>query len=700
MPLGILLAAAWLEMLTPAEIAGEVERSLDFLETDWRDVPARQRSMRAVFDHSWSLLGEREREILAGLSVFRGGFARGAAERVVGASLRELMGMVSRSLVHRTADGRYEVHELLRQYAAEKLAAVQKLEKETRDRHCAFFSAALERWDEKIKGPQQLAALSDLEADLGNARAAWDWAAEQEDVARLDQAMDGLCRFYEWRGRYEEGEAACRAAAEALGAQIDVAYPSLADGGLCLQAKATAWRGAFHRALIHIEQAKGFLGESLVLLETLASSGQDVRQERAFALWQMGYTLCDLDDQDAKRQYKHSLALYRTLGDRWGTATVLYHLSDLLAMANALDEAEELIREGLSIQQDLGDHRGAASSVRVLGLIAVSTGRLEESKRLTQQSVAAFRAAGDLPHAAEALLNVAFALVCLGRLAEARSRFEESVSLYRDLGFTGSAGGSALMMLGWAELLLGRYNEARARAQEALALAQERGFDPTITLSLAMLIGVAIATGDYAQAELLLQQDLSSLEGTSWYLWTLAPLAGAARGLGQPDRAQQYLCTALRGASETKGFLTSLDALTTIALLLVDRGEVERAVELYALASRYPYVANAQWFEDVVGRHIAAAAATLPPDVVAAAQERGRGRDLWETVEELLVELEQWEGHGRRLVALGDRQPFPQHRRRMQQVEVQPGPRHRRQLAPPPVVRRIVASPVAGAGLG
>jgi hypothetical protein len=82
-----------------------------------------------------------------------------------------------------------------------------------------------------------------------------------------------------------------------------------------------------------------------------------------------------------------------------------------------------------------------------------------------------------------------------------------------------------------------------------------------------------------------------------------------------------------------------LRALLGIALLLADRGETERAVELYALASRYPLVANAQWFEDVAGVHIAAAAATLPPDVVAAAQERGRARDLKATVEELLEEL-------------------------------------------------------------
>ena len=80
--------------------------------------------------------------------------------------------------------------------------------------------------------------------------------------------------------------------------------------------------------------------------------------------------------------------------------------------------------------------------------------------------------------------------------------------------------------------------------------------------------------------------------------------------------------------------------LTAITLRLADEGQKVRAVELYALASRYAFVANSRWFEDVAGKHIAAVAATLPPEVVAAAQERGKARDLWATAEEMLKELQ------------------------------------------------------------
>ena len=86
-----------------------------------------------------------------------------------------------------------------------------------------------------------------------------------------------------------------------------------------------------------------------------------------------------------------------------------------------------------------------------------------------------------------------------------------------------------------------------------------------------------------------------------------------------------------------------MHALPATALLLAGLGERERAVELYALASRYPHVANSCWFRDVFGRHIEAVAATLPPEVAEAARERGRALDLETTVNDLLLDLSEWD---------------------------------------------------------
>ena len=101
MPLGIVLAASWMTMLTPAEIADEIARDLAFLETELQDLPERQRGMHSVFNHSWRLLSDQEQKILAALSVFRGGFTQEAAQKMAGASLRDLMALIEKSMLHR-----------------------------------------------------------------------------------------------------------------------------------------------------------------------------------------------------------------------------------------------------------------------------------------------------------------------------------------------------------------------------------------------------------------------------------------------------------------------------------------------------------------------------------------------------------------------------------------------------------------------
>ena len=120
LPLGIELAAAWAGVRSCKEIAEEIERNLDFLSTTLRNIPDRQRSIRATFEHSWQLLSQDEKDLLAQLSVFRGGFGREAALRVTGASLSILLALIDKSLVRRVAPDRYDMQGRLTQFAAEK----------------------------------------------------------------------------------------------------------------------------------------------------------------------------------------------------------------------------------------------------------------------------------------------------------------------------------------------------------------------------------------------------------------------------------------------------------------------------------------------------------------------------------------------------------------------------------------------------
>lgn len=122
LPLALELAAGWLRVLSPEDIAREIETGIDVLKTNTRDLPERHRSIRAVFDHSWALLTEAEQTVLRKLSVFRGGFNREAALEVAGASLHVLASLVDRSLLRTGPDGRYRRHPLVIQYAQERLA--------------------------------------------------------------------------------------------------------------------------------------------------------------------------------------------------------------------------------------------------------------------------------------------------------------------------------------------------------------------------------------------------------------------------------------------------------------------------------------------------------------------------------------------------------------------------------------------------
>jgi hypothetical protein len=158
---------------------------------------------------------------------------------------------------------------------------------------------------------------------------------------------------------------------------------------------------------------------------------------------------------------------------------------------------------------------------------------------------------------------------------------------------------------------------------------------------------VALADGTYENALQLLQKSHEAQRKAIYrdqVGWALASLPYAERGLGRRGKARQHLAEALQLAVEKRAFFPLIHALPVFSLLLVDAGQVARAVELYALASRYGFVANSQLFQDMAGRHIASTAESLAPDVLDAAQERGRARDLWKTAAELLAELEESEG--------------------------------------------------------
>jgi DNA-binding SARP family transcriptional activator/predicted ATPase len=639
MPLGILLAAAWLGVLPPTEIAAEIDQGPDFLRTDWPDVPEGQRSIRAVFDRSWNLLSGREQEVFQALSVFSGGFTRAGAEQVSGASLHHLRGLADKSLLQITPSGRYEIHELLRQYAVEKLHSLPDAAAEVRDRHCDYYTDALHRWEADLAGARQQLALVEMEADSENIRAAWTWAVEQVHVERLDRAMEGLQHFYWQSGRFREGEAALQAAAAALADAAETVADKVAF--LRVQVRALAWQSNFQRAMGEQAAAGRLHQQCLAILMVPALAGSDTRMERAILTWAMGVTICMEDYAQGRQQFQESFSLFRELDHRWGMAWALNAWGTMSLFLGAYQDAERRLKEGLAIYRTLGNQSGVAGSLSRLAGIASVKGRFEEAEGLAREGVAASLEAGSRTQTALASLDLGIALENRAKFSEAHSVMQQSLTHFNDLGhrhYVTQAHG----FLGSIDLHLGHSEEAHDHARTGLTLAHEHGPRFCVALNLLLLGCLDLAQGAYATAHQLLQDGVAAYRevGPEDDLsLALACLASAAQKLGDTPGARQRLFHALEIVQESGAVLPLLWALPAMALLLAGDGENERAVELYALASRYPLVAESRWFADVIGNEIAAAAAALSAERVSVLEERGRNRDLQATAEELLSEL-------------------------------------------------------------
>ena len=205
MPLGLELAAGWTRVMTLDEIVREIEKGIDFFSTTVRNIPERHRSLRAVFRQSWQMLTPQEQQAYAALSVFRGGFSREAAVQVTGVSLPMLVSLVDKSLVRHAQTGRYDVHELLRQFASEKLEADADLESVARRAHAAFYCRFLADRTENLRSSGQLEALAEIRTEQENVRTAWYSAIDQGQFHLLHACVDAWYYFAEIGGYPQQG---------------------------------------------------------------------------------------------------------------------------------------------------------------------------------------------------------------------------------------------------------------------------------------------------------------------------------------------------------------------------------------------------------------------------------------------------------------------------------------------------------------
>jgi len=608
MPLAILLAAAWVEVLSLPEIAEEIARSFDFLEAEMRDAPPRQWSIRAVFEPTWQRLDAEEQSVFMRLAVFRGGCTRQAAQAVTGTSLPILQRLVNKAVLTRTPKGRYDIHELLRQYALERSAAAHETE-DAQDAHCAYYAEFMQAREADLKGgDRQIAALDEIEAEFGNVRAVWDWAIARhrtDDLARMKWAV---WQFLVIRGRSTEGLALFHSA---LGLEED--RP--------LHGRVTGVYGRFCYLVGRNREAEEWARQSLVIARETGN-----RTDLARALSEMAFSAADSsrDFEQAHRMIDESLALYRELGDIWGL-TVGLHIKGVVAGDEGdYPSALSFTEEALGLARTIGDRHRIAAGLLNSGLYYSYLGELEQALRCYEESLVLFRELNAPGGMAIALGNMGSIGKDLGDYASALQRLDEGLILATECGnryLVGSILTNVVNILS----LTDRMDEAVERLEECWRVTQSiehETLEARVHLRRAML---AYRRGDDVEAQCWAQvaleyaqvHHISVQESYSGMLLALIEIR-----LGHLDSAHEHLRAALIGPLARDVLMQGVYGMATLAAA---SEQPERAAELAALAQNHR--ATAHEFKVYSAELLAELQVTLPSEVYAAAVERGATLD-------------------------------------------------------------------------
>jgi predicted ATPase/class 3 adenylate cyclase len=477
MPLGIELAAAWVSMLSCAEIADEIERNVDFLATSMRDVPERHRSLRAAFDQSWRLLSDEQRDAFAQLSVFRGGFDRDAAKAVAGADLRLLSELASKSLVRRPDFGRFELHELLRQYAAEKLdAEPADASASTRERHARHYSGMLLERQGALMGPEMTVARDELRGELDNLRAALAWIVRQNDEPTALAALEAFYTFL-WMHSWFEGAETLERLARTAGFDSD-------DPG---SASAVALAAAACRIAIGARLGHDPAAEELALRCVPILRARNLQRDVARCLCALGIGAVYRDVfPEAVAFLEEGIEITRTTGDTLTESGALMDLGFARLLMDDLDAARDAFEAANVLCDKLGNPLLRAYGTSKLGLLADAEERYGDALRLHLAANELFVSVGEVGGAGYALSRASSSAFGLRDYSEAlrlgRAGYDAFSESNHRWGLI-----TALCRIGFAELAVGDGAEARARFGNALERAHGA---QAVSLELLALSGI------------------------------------------------------------------------------------------------------------------------------------------------------------------------------------------------------------------
>lgn len=684
MPLAIELAASWLQVLSPEEISKEIERSLDFLESTWRGVPDRQRSLRAVFDSSWALLDRQSQPILKALSVFRTSFTREAAQGIAGASAKTLLDLANKSWIQRTASGRYQIHELLRQYTFEKLEKEKASFAQVRKQYSEYYADfSFSIW-QMLKGPNPSRALMEAENEFENMRAAWLWLVSTNSVEpAVDRMLPALFHYCELRARVPEllslvaaGLNGLQSCGEESQRKIEIILRTV--------------QGAFYvdGFPIRLSVNEAIFPSNTATIQRAWSLARQGLQLEDLGLWGILLVfvygrIVKLQDGVAALEQMRSHFEHR--GVSWELANVYLHLIRLFLCnrAEPLEQPDSLVpylSRALEIFSSTGDRINVAHTLTQWGEWKFYQQDLKGAIQQWEAARSALLSIGEWAMATEMLWRMSEQYLQLGDFPRAFAGFREIANTYLEHGLIQQAAG-ALSKESFEKVRYGDLAEALSIRQRCLAMVQEAGleyqfawnywelgeimrisgnlgeastwferarqvfenFDDRIGRSFYYRgIGdVALARKEYllAQESFTKSAELARTAKHTWMLiYALSGLGRSHVALQNVDLAARSFAEALELSNRVQDRGITLVVLGRMAEFLSCLEQLTEAVELSSMVENH----FASWREtkDQTAALLSALKKKTRAEEYRRAQKRGRSLDLWETVERLVNQLQ------------------------------------------------------------
>ena len=472
-PLAIQLAATWVPLFTPSVILTEIEHDLGFIAADVQDIPARHRSLRAVFEHAWQHLSAAERKLLAKLAIFESDFSFKAAQAVATARPAILLKLVSRSLVEQAQEGRYKIHPLVRQFAFEQLRDTDGELLGQCQRGLAVFAAELLIANEASLRSDEREAMAHIKQEWTTVQAGWTQAHQLGLWTLIADSLRALDQFVSISTRTQDGLRLISDAVNSLPTDPELAL---------LRGQLETRRGIYLARLADYDAARLKLEESLRLL------GDDVPIERALALMGLASIARDQGKLELSMERNlQALALLEPTDAQFRKASCLNLLGMTASRLRELDSAENYYAQSVAIYHKLGSRWAITQPLNNLAIVAYYRKQFAQTQSLLAQNAEIYAELGDLEGQAVTLSNQATMAYETGDAAAAIPLFERCLPLCHEIGDRWLLS-NTLASFGYASAQLGKLDAARGYFQEALREAQAIESTP---LELFAIVGLA-----------------------------------------------------------------------------------------------------------------------------------------------------------------------------------------------------------------